>query len=159
MNGTRYGDFSLPYGLGGDRSRVPSRLSFRRDCNTGGSRSRVYPIGECVAAFDNDGTLRPKNPLAFQLAFLIGGPLLYAVACRWARRGDTWLLESWTHALTLGQPLPTLPLWLAENLAVPLELERSYEETCRILRLPWPGQLAETESRRRPRDLDPDGLG
>ena len=35
----------------------------------------------------------------------------------------------------LGQPLPTLPLWLADNLAVPLELETSYEETCRILRI------------------------
>ena len=61
---------------------------------------------------------------------------LYAVACRWARRGDAWLLETWTHPLALGRPLPTLPLWLAEDLAVPLELEASYEETCRILRIP-----------------------
>jgi hypothetical protein len=29
-----------------------------------------------------------------------------------------------------------LPLWLADNLAVPLELEARYEETCRILRIP-----------------------
>jgi len=36
----------------------------------------------------------------------------------------------------VGQPLPLLPLWLAENLAVPLELEATYEETCRILRIP-----------------------
>ena len=43
---------------------------------------------------------------------------------------------AWTHALAIGQPLPTLPLWLADNLAVPLELEASYEETCRILRIP-----------------------
>ncbi len=65
-----------------------------------------------------------------------GPPPLSAVACRWARGGDAWLLETWAHPLTLGQPLPTLPLWLADNLAVPLELEPSYEETCRILRLP-----------------------
>ena len=38
--------------------------------------------------------------------------------------------ESWTHTLALGQPLPTLPLWLADDFAVPLELEASYEETC-----------------------------
>ena len=37
--------------------------------------------------------------------------------------------------MMLGQPLPTLPLWLAENLAVPLELEAGYEETCRVLRI------------------------
>jgi hypothetical protein len=61
---------------------------------------------------------------------------LYAVSCRWARQENAWLLETWAYSLTLGQPLPTLPLWLAENLAVPLELEPSYEETCRILRIP-----------------------
>jgi hypothetical protein len=65
-----------------------------------------------------------------------GTPPLYAVACRWARKEDAWLLETWSHPLTLGQPLPTLPLWLADNLAVPLDLEPSYEETCRVLRIP-----------------------
>ncbi len=63
-------------------------------------------------------------------------PPLYAVACRTTKQGDAWLLEAWPHALTLGQPLPTLPLWLADNFAVPLELEASYEETCRALRIP-----------------------
>jgi hypothetical protein len=63
-------------------------------------------------------------------------PPLYATACRWRREGDTPRLETWAHALAVGQPLPTLPLWLADNLAVPLELEASYEETCRILRIP-----------------------
>jgi hypothetical protein len=38
--------------------------------------------------------------------------------------------------LAIGQPLPTLPLWLADDRSVPLELEASYEETCRILRIP-----------------------
>jgi hypothetical protein len=65
-----------------------------------------------------------------------GSPPLYAVSSRCARKTDAWLLETWTHPLALGQPLPTLPLWLAENLAIPLELELSYEETCRILRIP-----------------------
>jgi hypothetical protein len=62
-------------------------------------------------------------------------PPLYAVACRWTRKNSSWHLESWAHPLALGRPLPTLPLWLAHNLAVPLELETSYEETCRLLRL------------------------
>jgi hypothetical protein len=63
-------------------------------------------------------------------------PPLYAVASRGKKQGDGWLLEAWAHALALGQPLPTLPLWLADNFAVPLELEASYEETCRVLRIP-----------------------
>jgi hypothetical protein len=63
-------------------------------------------------------------------------PPLYAAACRWRRVGDSTRLETWAQALAVGQPLPTLPLWLSDDLAVPLELEASYEETCRILRIP-----------------------
>jgi hypothetical protein len=65
-----------------------------------------------------------------------GPPPLYTAACRWIRKERGWLLETWAHSLALGQPLPTLPLWVAEDLAIPLELEASYEETCRILRIP-----------------------
>lgn len=65
-----------------------------------------------------------------------GSPPLYTAACRWTRGERAWLLETWAHPLALGQPLPTLPLWVADNLAVPLELEASYEETCRVLRIP-----------------------
>jgi hypothetical protein len=61
---------------------------------------------------------------------------LYAVACRSSRGGETPLLETWAQPLAIGQPLPTLPLWLAPDFAVPLELEPSYEETCRVLRIP-----------------------
>jgi hypothetical protein len=63
-------------------------------------------------------------------------PPLYAAACRWRRAGEVPCLETWAHPLAIGQPLPTLPLWLADNLAVPLELEASYQETCSILRIP-----------------------
>jgi hypothetical protein len=62
-------------------------------------------------------------------------PSLYAVACRWRTAANSWRLEAWAHSLAVSQPLPTLPLWLADNLAVPLELEATYEETCRILRI------------------------
>lgn len=63
-------------------------------------------------------------------------PPLYAVSCRWRPTGATRMLETWNHPLTVGQPLPTLPLWLTETFAVPLELEESYEQTCRDLRIP-----------------------
>jgi hypothetical protein len=65
-------------------------------------------------------------------------PFLYAVACRGTRQARAWLLQTWFHPLVVGQPLPTMPLWLAENLAVPLELEATYEEACRILRIALP---------------------
>jgi hypothetical protein len=62
-------------------------------------------------------------------------PLLYAAACRLTKRGDEWMLESWLHTLGLGQVLPIMPLWLADDLAVPLELEESYEQSCSILNI------------------------
>ena len=63
-------------------------------------------------------------------------PALYAASTRGTKQGDTAVLQAWTYALALGQPLPTVPLWLAENLSIPLELEPCYEDTCRALRIP-----------------------
>ncbi|MFO0964551.1 MAG: DUF4058 family protein [Gemmataceae bacterium] len=58
---------------------------------------------------------------------------LYAAACRITQREDEWRLEAWLHSLVLGRLLPTMPLWLAADLAIPLELEESYEQSCGIL--------------------------
>jgi hypothetical protein len=44
-------------------------------------------------------------------------------------------LDVWTHPLAVGEPLPTVPLWLAADLAVPLELDLTYAAACRSLRL------------------------
>jgi hypothetical protein len=66
-------------------------------------------------------------------------PGIYAAACRATKTGaqprDLWRLEAWFTPLEIGQPLPTLPLWLADNFALPLDLEESYEETCKGLRI------------------------
>ena len=43
------------------------------------------------------------------------------------------LLQAWSHVLTVGQPLPTLPLWLTADRVVPLDLEQSYEQACHDL--------------------------
>jgi hypothetical protein len=44
-------------------------------------------------------------------------------------------LQLWPEPLALGQPLPTLPLWIAAGFAVPLDLEASYHATCVDLRI------------------------
>lgn len=62
-------------------------------------------------------------------------PSQYATVCRWREEGMSWRLETWAHHLAVGQPLPTLPLWLTDDLAVPLDLEATYEQTCRGLRI------------------------
>ncbi len=60
-------------------------------------------------------------------------PALYAASCRWTRKGERTILEAWSHVLTVGGPLPTLPLWLSADLVVPLNLEESYEQACHDL--------------------------
>jgi hypothetical protein len=62
-------------------------------------------------------------------------PATYAVACRWRPRGASRWLETWNQNLEPGMTLPCLPLWLTEDLAVPLDLEVTYEQTCRDLRI------------------------
>ncbi len=83
-------------------------------------------------------TVRQFNLYADLLAFIGHGdptlgtapPHLYAASCRWVKKGKRNLLEAWSNPLAIGQPLPTLPLWLSEELVVPLDLEQSYEQTC-----------------------------
>jgi hypothetical protein len=59
----------------------------------------------------------------------------YAATCHGTRPKRRLLLENWYQPLRVGQPLPTLPLWLTSTYAVSLYLEASYEETCRVLRV------------------------
>jgi hypothetical protein len=57
-------------------------------------------------------------------------PAIYSAACRWVKRGEKTFLEAWSHTMEVGKPLPILPLWLAQDVVVPLDLERSYETAC-----------------------------
>jgi hypothetical protein len=69
-------------------------------------------------------------------AFTPHPPSIYAVTCRCGRIGGIPKLATWAYPLAVGQPLPTLPIWLSDELNVSLELDPSYEETCRVLRIP-----------------------
>ena len=61
---------------------------------------------------------------------------LYAVACRTTRHRKQARLEVWPALLRVGAPLPVLPLWLTREVAVPLDLEASYNFTCDSLSIP-----------------------
>jgi hypothetical protein len=65
-------------------------------------------------------------------------PPLYAVTLR-ARKPPKRrrsLLDAWFYPMTVGEPLPTVPLWLGPDLRVMLPLEPSYQDACRLLRIP-----------------------
>ena len=118
----------------GNKDRPDSRRLFVNKCEA------LLRKDVCVVIVDLV-TIRTAN-LYGELADLIGAPKpvaarapIYAVSCRPGRSGDRWRVEAWGHELVIGQELPTLPLWLSEALFVPLELEASYEEACRGVRI------------------------
>lgn len=61
-------------------------------------------------------------------------PHTYAVTLR-ARKPEKRRpqLDAWFYPMVVGQPLPTLPIWLTPDLRVMLPLEIGYEEACAVL--------------------------
>jgi hypothetical protein len=59
----------------------------------------------------------------------------YAVAYRPSRQPSGDQIELWPTPLTLGQPLPVLPLALRNAGVVPVDLETTYTEACQRSRL------------------------
>jgi hypothetical protein len=62
-------------------------------------------------------------------------PPMYAATLRMRYEDRRRMMDNWYHPLAIGQALPTLPIWLKENWAISLDLESSYEATCRTLRI------------------------
>jgi hypothetical protein len=62
-------------------------------------------------------------------------PDLYAVSYCNRKDNGKWRLHLWTFPLAVGESLPEVPLWLASDFAIPLDLERAYEETNQVLRI------------------------
>ena len=61
---------------------------------------------------------------------------LYAVAYRPVRRDEKPEIDIWRAPLALAGKLLILPLSLRGDLAVPIDLDSTYLEACRLLRLP-----------------------
>ncbi len=103
-------------------------------------------VGKCAALLQKGVavsivdlvTVRHFNLYAELMAFIgqsdptLGAepPPTYAASCRWMQGEKRARLETWSHVLAVGQPLPTLPVWLNDVRVVPLDLEQSYEKAC-----------------------------
>jgi hypothetical protein len=57
------------------------------------------------------------------------GPELSGSAYRCIERDGVNILDVWREPIAVGQPLPTLPLYLRGGLCLPIELEPTYERT------------------------------
>lgn len=60
---------------------------------------------------------------------------MYAAAYFATARNDVASLDIWHETLTLTQSLPTMPLYLRGGPMVAVDLQSTYETTCRMLRI------------------------
>lgn len=119
-----------------NKDRPASRQVFVAKC------ASLLQKGVCLSIVDLI-TVRRFNLYTELLALLARSdpsfspdpPRTYAVTCRKRKAAKKTLLDTWAWPLVLGQSLPSLPIWLTETLAVSLDLEASYEEACRALRI------------------------
>ena len=66
-------------------------------------------------------------------AFEFRSPSIYAATCRLRRFERDTRLGTWAFPLQIGEALPQLPIWLNDETHIMVELEESYEATCRVL--------------------------
>jgi hypothetical protein len=119
----------------GNKDRPESRDAFVSKCHA------LLQQDVCVAIVDlvSDRQANLYAELAARIGAAppaVAASRIYVVSCRGVTAHGRWRVEEWEHALAIAAPLPTLPLWLSPRLSVPLELEATYEDTCRGLRLP-----------------------
>jgi hypothetical protein len=119
-----------------NKDRPESRRLFAAKC------LNLLKQGVCVSIIDLV-TIRQFN-LYTELLSLINRtdptygakpPATYAVTCRKRDSESGTKLDVWSSPIAIGQPLPSLPIWLTDQLTLTLNLEVSYEETCRVLRI------------------------
>jgi hypothetical protein len=119
-----------------NKDRPQSRQAFAAKCVT------YLQQGSSVVVVDTV-TTRRANLNAEVLSLLhVNGEIkeipsgLSAVSFQTVTGADrAQQLRLWPEALALGKALPTLPLWIATDFSVPLDLEASYHETCADLRI------------------------
>jgi hypothetical protein len=131
------------------RRRLVAAIEIVSPANKDRPESRNIFVAKCVALLQQgvavsivDIVSSRRFNLYVELLTMIGHsdptlgdppPHVYATSCRWVSREKRTILEAWSHALGIGLPLPTLPLWLSEDRVVPLNLEQSYEQACNDL--------------------------
>jgi hypothetical protein len=117
-----------------NKDRPPARAAFAAKCAD-------YLRRGCGVVVVDVVTTRRADLHADLLADLgadptpgVAGPLS-AVSYRSVGKEEAGQLLVWPSALEVGRPLPTVPLWLAAGLAVPLDLEASHAAACADLRI------------------------
>lgn len=118
----------------GNKDRAEHRQAFVAKCSALLQQNVSVAIVDVVT--DRGGNLYAELLTELGVTDPSLGPApssLYAASCRTRNHKDRHRFDAWAYPVTLGQPLPPLPLWYAPDRAVTLDLEGSYEDTCQLL--------------------------
>lgn len=115
-----------------NKDRAENRRAFATKC------AALLQNGVSVMIVDPVTVLNQNLYLEMLERFQLDDPAIrgagvatYSAACR--RRAP--FIETWAYPMGIGDTMPTLPLYLGDNIVIELELEDSYAETCRVLRI------------------------
>jgi hypothetical protein len=120
----------------GNKDRPESRVAFAAKCATYLQRG----IGLIVADIVTERHFNLHNELADLLGWgeilrMPAANFLYGVAYRPLRRQEKNEIDIWPVGLSVGGPLPLLPLALKGTRAIPLDLESTYTDARQRSRL------------------------
>jgi hypothetical protein len=117
-----------------NKDRADHRGAFVSKCQTYLNRGVGLVVVDVVT--DRHANLHTELLARLQAAVDSAIPTgLYAAAYRPSERDGTATLDVWVEMLAIGQPLPTLPLWLRGGICLPVDLEETYTRTCQEQRV------------------------
>ena len=115
-----------------NKDRAASRETFVSKCETYLQQGAGLLIVDVVT--ERGGNLHRELLDRLEAVTALQDPL-YTAAYRLTEREGTPSLEVWEEPLTVGAPLPTMPLWLRGGLCLPVDLEATYQRTCKAQRI------------------------
>ena len=117
-----------------NKDRVQARDAFTAKCADYLRRGCGLVVVDVVTTRRADLHAELLTELGADLANAVNGSLS-AVSYRSIGKEQAGQLLAWPTAIEIGQPLPTVPLWLGADLVVPLDLEASHATACVDLRI------------------------
>jgi hypothetical protein len=120
----------------GNKDRESKRRQFAAQCATYLGRGIGLVILDVVTSRQGNMHNELTALLGLDPSFRMPAETsLYAVSYRPLRREKADQIETWPMPLAVGRPLPTVPLSLAADWCVAVDLEGPYLEACRRRRL------------------------
>jgi hypothetical protein len=120
----------------GNKDRPAKRRLFAAKCATYLARGVGLIIVDVVSTRQANMHNELVNALGLEASYQMAPEsALYAAAYRPVTEGESAHIETWPTPLAVGQALPVLPLSLAADLCIPVDLDAAYCDACERRRI------------------------